>query len=120
VDADDIQRPHGRRRFKVIVTRIAEPGKPAFQLRKGEEGISVFVSKAVQPPLTEPEIVGAFRPGGVAVMRTLAEIEAKGLRVVAVPGGDLLPDRLRAAHAEIRSGIGMARTRFKQTLQELE
>jgi hypothetical protein len=104
----------------VIFTRVAESGKPAFQLRKGEEGISVFNSEAVQPPLTEPEIVGVFRPGGVAVTRSLAEIEAKGLRVVAVAGADSLPDRLRAAHAEIRPGPGMNRTHFKQALQELE
>jgi hypothetical protein len=104
----------------VIFTRIAEPGKPAFQLRKGEEGISVFISEAVQPPLTESEMVGAFRPGSAAVTRTLAEIEAKGLQVVAVSGGDPLPDRMRAAHAEIRPGAGMTRARFKQALQELE
>jgi hypothetical protein len=31
-----------------------------------------------------------------------------------------LPERLRAAHAEIRSGVGMGRATFKQALQELE
>jgi hypothetical protein len=104
----------------MIVTRIAEPGKPAFQLRKGEKGISVFIADAVQPPLTELEIVDAFRSGGVALTRTLAEIEAKGLQLVAVAGGDALPDRLRAVHAEIRPGAGMPRARFKQARQALE
>lgn len=104
----------------MILTRIAEPGKPAFQLRKGEEGLSVFISEAVQPPLTESEIVDSFRTGATAVTRTLTEIEAKGLQLVAVPGGEVLPDRLRAAHAEIRPGAGMSRSRFKQALQELE
>jgi hypothetical protein len=118
--AHDIQSPRERRRLEVIFTRVAEPGKPAFQLRKGEEGISVFIPEAVQPPLTEQEIVGAFRPGSVTVTRTSAEIEAKELRVVAVTGADSLPERLRAAHAEIRPGAGMSRARFKQALQELE
>ena len=70
----------------MLVFRVAEPGKPTFQLRKGEQGISVFIPDSVQPPLADAEIVGAFRPGSMAVVRTLAEIEAKGLQVVAVPG----------------------------------
>ena len=104
----------------MLILRVAEPGKPAFQLRKGEEGISVFVPDSVQPPLTEAEILAAFRPGGVVVTRTDTEITAKGLQIVPVPGGEPLPDRLRSAHAEIRSGAGMGRPRFKQALQELE
>lgn len=104
----------------MLVFRVAEPGKPTFQLRKGEQGISVFIPDSVQPPLADAEIVGAFRPGSMAVVRTLAEIEAKGLQVVAVPGCAPLPDRLCAAHAEIRAGPGMTRGQFKQTLQELE
>ena len=104
----------------MLLLRAAETGKPAFQLRKGEEGISVFMPDAVQPPLTEAEIRAAFRPGSVVVTRTDAEITAKGLRIVPILGGEPLPDRLRAAHAEIRPGPGMGRPRFKQALQELE
>lgn len=46
-----------------VVVRVATPGQPAFQLRKGEQGISVFDPAAVDPPLTEDEILAAFRPG---------------------------------------------------------
>jgi hypothetical protein len=104
----------------MLILRVAEPGRPAFQLRKGEEGISVFILDAVQPPLAEAEVLAAFRPGGVVVTRSPSEVAAKGLQVVPVPGGPTLPDRLRAAHAEIRPGAGMGRPRFKQALQELE
>ena len=52
-----------------MLVRVAAPGRPAFQLRKGEEGISVFDMGAVDPPLTEGEILSAFRPGGVAVYK---------------------------------------------------
>ncbi|MBX6311614.1 MAG: hypothetical protein IRY99_01625 [Isosphaeraceae bacterium] len=86
-----------------MVVRVAEPGRPAFQLRKGEEGLLVFHLGAVDPPLTE------------------AEIEAKGLRVVPIPGAEPLPSRLWEAHAEIRPGLGMTRAQFKQPcLKELE
>jgi hypothetical protein len=46
-----------------MAVRVTEPGRPAFQLRKGEEGLSVFDPAAVQPPLTESEILDAFRLG---------------------------------------------------------
>ena len=71
----------------MLITRVAEPGKSAFQLRKGEEGISVFLPDSVQPPLAESEILASFRSGGVVLTRTLAEIEARGLQVVVVYGG---------------------------------
>lgn len=100
--------------------RIAEPGKPAFQLRKGEEGILVLVPEAVQPPLTEAEILSCFRHNSLAIMRDLAEITAKGLQVVPMPGAEPLPSRLRDAHAEIRPDAGKSRAQFKQALQDLE
>ena len=53
-------------------------------------------------------------------MRSVAEIEQKGLQVVPIPGAEPLPERLRQAHAEIRPGPGMARDQFKQILKELE
>ena len=54
------------------------------------------------------------------VTRTDAEITAKGLQIIPGADGEPLPDRLRSAHAEIRSGAGMGRPRFNQSLQELE
>jgi hypothetical protein len=103
-----------------MVFRVAEPGKSAFQLRKGEEGLSVFDLLAVNPPLTEAEILDSFRAGSQTLIRTVSEIENKGLQVVPVPGAEPLPERLRQAHAEIRPGPGMTRGQFKQILKELE
>src|SRR2546422_711621 len=51
-------------RGPLMILRVAEAGKPAFQLRKGEEGLSVFDSGAVDPPLTDAEVLSCFRPGG--------------------------------------------------------
>jgi len=103
-----------------MLVRVATPGRPAFQLRKGEEGLSVFDLDAVDPPLTEAEILSCFRPGSRVVVRSVSEIEGGGLTVIPVPGAAPLPSRLRDAHAEIRPGPGMPRDRFKQALQELE
>ena len=100
--------------------RVGEPGRPFFQLRSGEEGISVFDRYAVDPPLTEDEILQWFRPGSSALVKFNDDIVAAGLTVVPVLGAALLPQRLRDAHAEIRPGPGMTRTRFKQALRSLE
>jgi hypothetical protein len=102
------------------VIRVAEPDRPAFVLRKGEEGISVFRPGATEPPLTESEILDSFRPGSLVVSRTVAEIEQKGMLVVPVPGTERLPYRPREAHAEIQPGPGLTRKQFKQALKELE
>src|SRR5437660_4054714 len=103
-----------------MVVRVTESCRPAFQLRKGEEGISVFDLEAVDPRLTESEILDNFRAGSQVVVRGIAEIEQLGLRVVPLPGAEPLPQRLREAHAEIRPGPGMTRAQFKQALKELE
>jgi hypothetical protein len=100
--------------------RVTETGKPGFQLRKGEDGISVFDADAVDPPLSDGEILEAFRADSQLISRSREEIEAKGLIVVPVPGSATLPMRLRNAHAEIRLGPGMDRGPFKKALQELE
>ena len=102
------------------VIRIAEAGKPAFQLRKGEEGISVFDPSAVNPSLSEDEILQNFRSGSQIVERSVSEIEQKGLTIILIEGAEPLPMRLREAHAEIRPGPGMTRSQFKQALKELE
>jgi hypothetical protein len=103
-----------------MVVRVTEPGRPAFQLKKGEEGLSLFDPDAVQPPLTETEILDAFRPGSILVFREASEIEAKGLQVVPILGVESLPLRLREAHVEIRAGAAMTRAQFKQALKGLE
>jgi hypothetical protein len=100
--------------------RVFTPGNPKFRLRKGELGISVFDPDAVNPPLTETEILASFRPGSQTVSRTEAEIHAQGLTIVSVPGGAQLPVRLRMAHAEIQAGPGMKRDQFKAALKRLE
>jgi hypothetical protein len=103
-----------------MLVRVAEPGRPAFQLRKGEEGLSVFDLEAVSPPLTDGEILASFRAGSILLTRSLVEIEAKGLRVVPTPGALPLPERLREAQAELCPGPGMSRPHFKLALKELE
>ena len=103
-----------------MLIRVTEPGKPAFRLRKGEDGVSVFDPQRVEPPLTDAEIAEAFRFGSETVTRSQADIEAKGLLVIPIPGAGTLPARLREAHAEIRPRPGMSREQFKQALKELE
>jgi hypothetical protein len=103
-----------------VVVRVGVPGHPLFQLRKGELGLSVFDPAGSDPPLTEQEILDAFRPGSVVVYRPVAVIEEHGLRVVPVPGAEVLPDRLRAAHREIVPGPEMDRAAFKAALRNLE
>jgi hypothetical protein len=100
--------------------RATMPGGPAFQLRKGEEGISVFDPAAVDPPLTEQEILDSFRAGSQSLARSVKDVEAHGLQVVPVEGAETLPERLRQAHREIRPGPAMTRDQFKRALKELE
>jgi len=102
-----------------MVVRVTEPGSPAFQLRKGEAGISVFVLEAVDPPLSESEILSSFRSRSQCILLAQSEIESKGLAVVSVAGAYSLPERLREAHAELRPGAQMTRPEFKQVLKEL-
>lgn len=104
----------------LMVVRVAEVGKAAFLLRKGEEGLSVFDPDAAAPALTSDEILAAFRPGCQLIVRSAADIEAKGLQVVVLEGAAILPPRLRQAHREIRAGSQMSRAAFKKVLRELE
>ena len=102
-----------------MLIRVADPEKPPFQLRKGEEGISVFDTDAVSPSLTEDEILAAFRTGNQIVHISSEQITAIGLAVERVLGAESLPPRLRDAHMEIRPGLNMTRPQFKQALKEL-
>ncbi len=103
-----------------VVARVSTPGLPAFQLRKGEEGLSVFDPTAVDPPLTEEEILDAFRPGSAVVYRSATEIALLGLEIVPTEGADTLSDRLRLAHREIRAAATMTRSSYKTAIKELE
>jgi hypothetical protein len=102
------------------VVRVGMPGTSAFVLRKGEEGLSVFDPRAVESPVTDDEILDAFRPGSILVERSGERIAALGLVIVATEGAATLPDRVRAAHREIRPGAGMSRPAFKAALKMLE
>ncbi len=106
-------------RFAVVV-RVATPGQPSFQLRKGELGISVFDLNGVDPPLTEEEILAPFRDGSVVVYRTLDQIAVAGLIVIETPGADAIPQRLQQAHREITSPPTASRGEFKSALKRLE
>lgn len=103
-----------------VVIRVGTPGSLAFQLRKVETGLSVFDPAVMDPPLSEEEILDAFRSGSVVVYRTIEQITALGLEVIPTEGADNLPERVRVAHCEIRPGAAMARTAFRAALKELE
>lgn len=103
-----------------VIVRVATPGMPAFQLRKGEDGISVFAPSAVDPALSEDEVLGCFRHGSILIAISVADIGTRGLKLVRVEGAESLPARLRAAHHEIRLGDGMSRDEFKRALRGLE
>ena len=75
---------------------------------------------AVDPPLTESELLSAFRADSVLIYRIESEIEEHGLSLVMVPGSDSLPERLRDAHREIRAGADQNRLAYKKALQALE
>ena len=106
-------------RFAIVV-RVGTLGQPAFQLRKGETGLSVFDPHAADPPLTDEEILEPFRSGSVVVYRTLQEVAEMGLQVIETPGAEALPDRLRLAHREIAAATSMTRPEFKTALKRLE
>jgi hypothetical protein len=73
-----------------MLIRVTEPGASSFQLRKGEEGISVFDTEAVRPELTVSEVLTSFRPGSIAIELDHEQIENKGMDVVPIPGAPLL------------------------------
>lgn len=98
------------------VLRVVEPGKPQFQLRQGEEGLSVFDSKKV----SENDVLPNFRAGSQTVKRSVEDIHACGLSVVCTSGDPALPKKLQDAHMEIRPGEGMTRKQFKKALKQLE
>jgi hypothetical protein len=98
------------------VHRVFEVGRPKFQLRKGEEGLSVFDADE----LLEDEILPNFRPGSLLCTEQLPSIESFGLKVEKTPGEWNLPARLQENHWEIRPGDAMTRHQFKIALKKLE
>ena len=103
-----------------MLVRVAEVGRPAFQLRPGEAGISVFDTESIDPPLEERELLSEFRPGSLILEIDPVIVERLKLRIVPVEGAGVLPERLRRAHAEVRPEPSMQRREFKRLLKELE
>lgn len=91
------------------VVRVCMPGQPAFQLRKGEEGISAFDPDAVDPPLTENEILDCFAsraptaspPGDSARCRDDARAVQEGFASFSVSPFDFYGECPRC-HARIK------------------
>ncbi len=98
------------------VLRVVEPGKPQFQLKQGEQGLSVFDAKMVGAD----DILPNFRAGSQTVNRSMKEITDCGLTCVRTPGDPSLPKILQDAHMEIRPGPNMTRKQFKKAIKELE
>jgi hypothetical protein len=88
---------------------------PAFQLRQGELGLSVFDASQVG----ESDILPSFREGSGVTSRTVSEIEGHGLTVEPTPGDQGLPQTLQDAHMEIKPGQDMTRNQFKQAIKKL-
>jgi hypothetical protein len=103
-----------------MLVRVAEAGGPAFRLRPGEAGISVFDTEAVIPGLQEQEILSEFRPGSLLIGIDPRILEKLNLRLTAIEGAPNLSERLRRAHAEIRPAGELERHEFKRLLRELE
>lgn len=102
-----------------MLIRVAQSGRPAFQLRPGEVGLSVFQTDGVEPELTEGEILSAFRKDSIAIALNPQVVHECGLQIVEVAGAPVLPERLRYTHREIRPVSGMSRSEFKLALTRL-
>jgi hypothetical protein len=98
------------------VYRVYNAGKPRFQLRQGEEALSVFDAEK----LTPADILPSFRPGSLIATQEISTIESFGLIVVHTPGDPKLPQLLQDNHKDIRPGDGMTRNQFKAALRALE
>ena len=107
-------------RLFAVVARVAIPDHPAFQLRKGEIGLSVFELAAVEPPISEDELLESFRSESIVVYRTIERVVALGLLIAEIEGTETLSERLRDAHREIVPNPTMTRTQFKAAHKLLE
>ncbi len=98
------------------IHRVFEEGKPKFQLRKGEEGLSVFDADVISPQ----DILPSFRPGSRLTTQQREFLESRGFKIRQTPGDDNLPQILRDNHYEIGPGGDMTRNQFKAALKRLE
>ena len=100
------------------VHRIYVEGKPKFQLRKGEEGLSVFDADN----LLEEEILPNFRPGSRPEYCKCRQFIRKllVLKIEKTPGDSSLPKKLQENHWEIRPGDQMTRNQLKVALRLLD
>lgn|GEM_PF-2755703 len=96
--------------------RVYENGHPKYQLRQGEEGLSIFDAK-----ISDADILGKFRTGNKIEMKSIDEIESKDLRVLQTHGDcvHFQNDELEDNHWEIRPGPDMNRSQFKVVLKTL-
>lgn len=101
------------------LSRVATPGKKAFELRQGENGISVFHQKGLDPHISDAELLEEFREDSRIVKISYKDLIRMGFTVEWVEGDEALPQRLREAHYEIRPGEGMNRNAFKKKIKEL-
>lgn len=99
-----------------LVKRVYEVGYPQYQLRQGEEGLSVFDAK-----ISDADILGKFRLGSMIAVKSTQEIENNGLLVVQTHGdcAHLQNDELEDNHWEIRPSPEMSRGQFKVALRTL-
>lgn len=99
-----------------LVKRVYESGKPKYQLRQGEEGLSIFDAK-----IPDVAILAKFRASADIDTKSVDEIESKGLTVVQTHGDCeyLQNDELEDNHWEIRPEPEMTRSQFKAALKTL-
>lgn len=98
------------------VKRVSEEGKPKYQLRQGEAGLSTF-----DGAISDEKILSNFRPGSKCDTKSVAELEEKGLAVTQTHGDcdHLKDEELQDNHWEIRPGENMTRKQFKKALKTL-
>ena len=89
-----------------MFVRVAWYGRPAVQLRVGKRASPSLTLMRVVPPLSDGEAPRTkFRLDNHLVFRSESEIEAKGLRVIPVPGAAPLTQRLRLVMRKIRPAL---------------
>lgn len=98
------------------VSRVVEEGQPKYQLKSGEEGLSVFANMSDQEVMDSAN----WRDGSSIDKKSVADLEDKGLTVEQTHGDcDFLDDKGQDNHFEIRPGQGMTRNEFKKIIKEL-
>lgn len=98
------------------VSRVVEEGQPKYQLKSGEEGLSVFAG------MSDTAILGAaaWREGSSVETKKVSDIEAAELTLVQTHGDcDFLNEDGQDKHWEIRMAEGDTRNEFKAKLKSL-